>query len=223
MKVSICSREKVIELINKNFPEKTAVISFSDPGAVPVNYHKKPVRLFQIAIHDADLSYLSECGLTYGTYFPEVNDLAEFIYGAKKDNLDILCQCEYGESRSSACAAAIMEHFYKKGLSIFVDYRYYPNQVVYHKVFNALECCKKRMKVYLLVWACQGCFDGDDYIGIYTNLSDLKIAYDENIKKGLERGLHLEIRVFEDVNLSKQSWNILSGETKITQFFNKNL
>lgn len=139
MKVSIYSREKVVELINTNFPEKTTVISFSDPGAIPVNYHKKPIRLFQISIYDADLSYLSKCGLTYETYFPEVNDLAEFIYGAKKEHLDILCQCEYGESRSAACSAAILEHFHHNGLSIFTDYRYYPNQVVYHKVFEALE------------------------------------------------------------------------------------
>ena len=32
-----------------------------------------------------------------------------------------------------------MEHFYKNGISVFADYRYYPNQVVYHKVFDALE------------------------------------------------------------------------------------
>jgi len=70
--------------------------------------------------------------------------LAEFIYTAKADGLDIICQCEYGESRSSACAAAILEHFQKTGISIFADYRYYPNQVVYHKVFDALEKLNKK-------------------------------------------------------------------------------
>ena len=66
-------------------------------------------------------------------------DLAEFIFNAKKEGKDIICQCEYGESRSSGCAAAIHEYFYKDGIKIFADYRYYPNQMVYHKVYDALE------------------------------------------------------------------------------------
>ena len=90
-------------------------------------------------LHDIDLSVLPEYGLTYETYFPEADALAEFIYSAKTDGYNIICQCEYGESRSSGCAAAILEHFYKNGISVFADYRYYPNQVVYHKVLEALE------------------------------------------------------------------------------------
>ena len=65
--------------------------------------------------------------------------MAEFIYSAETEGYDIICQCEYGESRSSGCAAAILEHFYKNGISVFADYRYYPNQVIYHKVLESLE------------------------------------------------------------------------------------
>ena len=36
------------------------------------------------------------------------------------------------------CAAAIKEYFYKDGISVFADYNYYPNQVVFHKVYDAL-------------------------------------------------------------------------------------
>lgn len=86
-----------------------------------------------------DLKKLRKYHLTYETYFPEVDDLAEFIFNAKKEGKDIICQCEYGESRSSGCAAAIHEYFYKDGIKIFADYRYYPNQMVYHKVYDALE------------------------------------------------------------------------------------
>ena len=77
-------------------------------------------------------------GLTYDTYLLEADALAAFIYQARADGLDILCQCEYGQSRSAACAAAILEHFDSTGISIFADYRYYPNQVVYHKIIDAL-------------------------------------------------------------------------------------
>ena len=146
MKVSIYSRKAIEELLRTSFPVNTAVISFYDPPSSsrtntlpPVDYSGKTNRVFQIAVHDIDLSVLPKYNLTYDTYFPEAENLAEFIYSAKADGLDIICQCEYGESRSSACAAAILEHFSKDGISIFADYRYYPNQVVYHKVFDALE------------------------------------------------------------------------------------
>ena len=80
--------------------------------------------------------------LGYKTYLAEADELAKFIYEAKADGLDIICQCDYGQSRSAACAAAILEHFEGRGIDIFVDYRYYPNQLVYHKIFDALEKVK---------------------------------------------------------------------------------
>lgn len=151
MKVNIYSRKTAEELLQMDFPKNAAVISFYDPPSsfrgdtyAPVDYSGKASRVFRVAIHDIDLSVLPKYNLTYDTYFPEADDLAEYIYTAKADGLDIICQCEYGESRSSACAAAILEHFYKTGISIFTDYRYYPNQVVYHKVFDALEKFKKK-------------------------------------------------------------------------------
>ena len=118
MMVSVYSRKDVEKLIQNGFPEKTAVISFFDPKTSrhipedyrPVDYQGKTDRLVSVPLH-----------------------------AAKEDGYDIICQCEYGESRSSGCAAAILEHFYGNGISIFTDYRYYPNQVVYHKVLDALE------------------------------------------------------------------------------------
>ena len=92
----------------------------------------------QIALHDLDPEALADFGLSEETYFPEADALAEFIYKAKEDGLDIICQCEYGQSRSAGCAAAILQHFSKNGIDVFTDYRYYPNQLVYHKVFDAL-------------------------------------------------------------------------------------
>lgn len=149
MEVNIYSRKAVEELLQTGFPKSTAVISFYDPPSrqranlPPVDYSGKVSRVFQIAVHDIDLSVLPQYGLTYETYFTETDDLAEFIYTAKADGFNIICQCEYGQSRSSACAAAILQHFDKNGISIFADYRYYPNQVVYHKVLDALENFKR--------------------------------------------------------------------------------
>ena len=146
MNVSIYSRKEVEDLLKEDFPSNVAVISFCDPELsnlddeyAPVNYSSKTDRVFIVSLYDVDIDSLEEYDLTIDTYFPEVEDVAEFIYSAKEDGLDIICQCEYGQSRSAACASAILEHFYKNGITIFADYRYCPNQLVFNKVYKALE------------------------------------------------------------------------------------
>lgn len=146
MDVKIYSRKAIEMLLHERFPDNVAVISFYDPRTKrtekdynPVDYTSKTNRVFQVAIHDIDIEILGDYGLTYDTYFPEAGNLAKFIYAAKNDGLDIICQCEYGQSRSAGCAAAIREHFYKDGISVFADYEYYPNQLVFNKVLEALK------------------------------------------------------------------------------------
>lgn len=146
MNVKIYSRKAMEELLKDNVLENTAVISFYDPPSkrnskvsAPVDYTGKCDRVFSVAIHDIDLEILGNYGLTYDTYFPEAEKLTEFIYKAKQDGLDIICQCEYGQSRSAACAAAILEHFYKSGITVFADYRFYPNQLIFNKLLTALN------------------------------------------------------------------------------------
>ena len=133
------------ELLRTGFPPHTAVISFYDPPSrqrptpvPPPNYAGKAARVFSVAVHDLDLTALPDVGLTYDTYLPETEALSKFICQSKADGLDSLCQCEYGQSRSAACAAAILEYFNGTGISVFANYRYYPNQVVYHKIMDAL-------------------------------------------------------------------------------------
>ena len=141
MKVQIYSRKAMEELLQQGIPENTAVISFYDPapkGREPIDYSGKARQVFQVALHDIDFDILEMFGLSYEEYFPEADSLAEFILSAQAKDMDIICQCEYGQSRSAACAAAILEYFCKTGISVFADYRYYPNQMVYNKVYEAL-------------------------------------------------------------------------------------
>ena len=148
MEVSIYSRKAIKELMDKGFPQNTAVISFYTPknkrdyAEKRVDYSGVCDRVFYVGIPDIDIEILSEYGYTYKTYLAKADELAKFIDKAKENGLDIICQCDYGQSRSAACAAAILQHFEKRGIDIFVDYRYYPNQLVYHKVFDALEKLK---------------------------------------------------------------------------------
>ena len=150
-KIDICSRKTAEALLENGFPENTAVISFYDPPSKrmkevlpPVDYKGKADRVFYVQVHDIDMEILPDYGLTVDTYLPEADRLADFIRKAHDDGLDILCQCEYGQSRSAACAAAIAEFYYHNGIEIFADYRYYPNQLVYHKIKDAL--CKGESK-----------------------------------------------------------------------------
>ena len=150
MEVSIYSRKAIKELIEKGFPQNTAVISFYTPKNKRdyeerrVNYNDICDKVFYVGIPDIDIEILGDYGYTYETYLAEADELAKFIYEAKADSLDIICQCDYGQSRSAACAAAILQHFELRGINIFADYRYYPNQLIYHKVFDALEKQKER-------------------------------------------------------------------------------
>ncbi|MCM1285141.1 MAG: hypothetical protein NC213_08130 [Acetobacter sp.] len=145
MKISIYSRSEIENLIDEGFPSNTAVISFYDPAGIrsdnlnPVDYKGKAEMLFQVAVYDIDITVLKDYGLTYETYLPESDNIAKFIKTAHDKGLDIICQCQYGQSRSAACAAAIQEYYNKNGISVFADYCYYPNQVIYHKIYDALK------------------------------------------------------------------------------------
>ena len=134
--------------MEKGFPQNTAVISFYTPKNKR-EYEEKRVdyggvcdRVFFVGIPDIDIEILGDYGYTYETYLAEADDLAKFIDEARADGLDIICQCDYGQSRSAACAAAILQYYEGRGIDIFADYRYYPNQLVYHKVLDALEKVK---------------------------------------------------------------------------------
>ncbi len=152
MNVEVYSRKAIEEvlqndkLIREGIFDNVAIISFYDPPNIrtgkvsePVNYKGKVDRVFPIAIHDIDIEILEDYGLTFDTYFPEVDDLADFIINAIRECRTIICQCEYGQSRSAACAAAIKEYIDRTGINIFSDYRYYPNQLVYNKIYTALK------------------------------------------------------------------------------------
>ena len=146
MKIEIYSREVMEKRLQEGFLQDTAVISFFDPPSPrtpkdykPLDYGNKCAAVYPVAVHDIDIETLPEFGLSFDTYFPEAKELAVFIHNAVRQNLDILCQCEYGQSRSAACAAAIREYYEHSGISVFADYRYYPNQLIFNKLLQALQ------------------------------------------------------------------------------------
>ena len=144
-RVRIMSRDDAELLIyEERFPENAAVISFGDPverrltGLYPVNYDGACGHVFRVDIEDTDKDSLDECG-GFEDFFPEAEDVAKFIRENMKAGRDIICQCEYGVSRSAGCAAAVREFFFGDGIRVFADYSYMPNQIVFNKVYDALK------------------------------------------------------------------------------------
>ena len=104
-------------ILERNIPGKSLFRTFFlSPLMVPT---ASVVLVWQVLFHN------------HGT----VNQIIEHFGGTTFDWL----KSDYGQSRSAGCAAAILEHFYRRGIDIFADYKYYPNQVVYHKIFDALS------------------------------------------------------------------------------------
>ena len=151
MNVTILSRMQAEELIAEGrFPGNTAVISFYDPAIkhidknyAHIDYSDVSDTVFYSELDDLDLDVLCDKGYTFDTYFSEADDMATFICNAYNSGKDIICQCEYGQSRSAGCAAAIMEHFCHNGIKVFADYARFPNQLVFNKLFDALEKTEK--------------------------------------------------------------------------------
>ena len=133
MNIHICSRQDVLLLNDKNLN----IISFYDDEDGKVNYNTEN-NVIYCHVVDIDYDELDEYGLTYDSYFSEVNDVAKFIHKCIKNNEDIICQCEYGQGRSAGCAAAIEEYLNSNGIKIFADYKYHPNKLIFNKLLNAL-------------------------------------------------------------------------------------
>ena len=146
MHVEIYSHVAVEELKRKGFPPETAVISFYAPSPtrdLRVSYKGVCDNVIYVELPDVSVDSVDEYGHTEETFFGEAGQVAAFIFDAKAKGLNLICQCGVGTSCSAACAAAILEYFEGRGIEIFADYRYRPNQLVYHKMMNALKACGK--------------------------------------------------------------------------------
>lgn len=158
MKIRIKSRKALEKLSVTPFTENVAIISITDVGDASVDLKFLPQNLLSISFNDIDNDVMiDELGRTptdderifienkYHMLTDEqANQIATFYFSVC-DKVDcIICQCEHGQSRSAAVAAAILEYRSRKGVSIFADDRYYPNKVVFRKVLASLKAVNKR-------------------------------------------------------------------------------
>lgn len=139
MKPSIMSASEMYRLIEKGIPNNTAIVSFADTIDDFLEF-PKGTDVLKIAFYD--IRPHTTVKEHYPQMLPEAPQIARYIYEKKNEGKDIICQCDYGVSRSAGCAAAIMQRWGNNGIKVFADYRYTPNQFVYNKVLAELEKLK---------------------------------------------------------------------------------
>lgn len=152
MKILIKSRQSIEKIAEKPLPDKTALISITDYGCDFANLKHKPNFLLQLAFDDIDGDvFVDELGrkptdaerVKIESKYHMLSDeqakqIADFYHSVHDKVEVIICQCEHGQSRSAAIAAAILEYKCRKGIDVFADDRYYPNKTIFKKVLKAI-------------------------------------------------------------------------------------
>ena len=153
MKIKIMRRTALQDLSLKPFEERVAVISITSVHNPIVELKNMPQEILRLSFDDLDNDAVADqlgpnptsehrkrIEEKYHMFSDEqAQQIAEF-YNRVKGNVDtLICQCEYGQSRSAGVAAAIIEFTTGKGIRVFVDDRYFPNKFVFRKVYNTLK------------------------------------------------------------------------------------
>lgn len=139
IEIAITSRSKMQKLIHSGkLGEDTAVISFCDVGTKLLYFANTQASVFTLALDDLGIEEISERYGSVQRYFTKADKLVDFIIRSVASGKKFICQCEMGMSRSAACAAAILQYYCGSGISIFADRRYYPNRIIFQKLFSEL-------------------------------------------------------------------------------------
>ena len=153
MKIKIRSRKALQKMVEMPFAERTAIISITDYDDNEVVLKNTPEYILRLAFDDVDNDVVfdevgahptsDELSFVENKFHMFTDEharkVADFYFDCR-ENIDVLiCQCEHGQSRSAAVAAAILEHKSKNGIAVFSDDRYFPNKVVFRRTLAALN------------------------------------------------------------------------------------
>lgn len=161
MKIFIKSRKEIETFFSKDVSDRNiAVISITDYESNFANLKSKPKFLLELAFDDVDNDVIvDEVGKNptteqveqieekYHMFSQEqAFEIASFYFSIHDKTDLLICQCEHGQSRSAAVAAAIIEFKSKRGIVVFADDKYYPNKVVFRKTLKALKEMSAKIK-----------------------------------------------------------------------------
>lgn len=154
MKIKIASRKNIEKFCQNPMKRQTALISITDYDGDFAALEHKPQYLLQLAFDDVPVgdgfieeegrdltdAEIAELEKQYHSITDEQIYQIVSFYNTVKDCADLLiCQCEHGQSRSAAIAAAIMEYETKSGIDVFANDWYYPNKSLFRKVLRVLR------------------------------------------------------------------------------------
>lgn len=158
MNIKIMSRKRVEQFCEKAMEQQTALISITDYDNSFAVIKNPPQYLLQLAFNDVPVGdgFFEEMGRQlsqkevanleeryHSITHSQVSQIVDF-YNAIKDKAQLLIlQCEHGQSRSAAIAAAIMEYETANGIDIFANDWYCPNKSIFRKVLSALKTASR--------------------------------------------------------------------------------
>lgn len=134
MNIQVCSRSDLRKLAKKPFESRTAVISITDSDAPPVTMENQPAYLLRLVFDDVYFGpdYEADDDMIFINFSKQqAVEIISFVKECREDVETIICQCEMGQSRSAAVAAALSEWLNGDGNRFFDDIRYSPNQHVF--------------------------------------------------------------------------------------------
>lgn len=153
MKIEIMNRKQIEERTKLPFDNATALISCTDVDLEEVKLVHEPTMILRLQFDDVG----TEDFMDFDNKLPEpeevqrlatyhhmitddqANKVASFYFENKEKIELLICQCEHGESRSTAIAAAIAQYENKDGIKYFIQDEYLPNKSVYRLIYNALN------------------------------------------------------------------------------------
>lgn len=140
MNIKICSYDVIEKMASNRFGADTALISIGDTGSDMPKMKHKPAYMLRLEFDDISSDERDDYRNQKYTFFDEEKavKIAKFISAHRKNIKTLICQCEHGQSRSAAVAAAVCEFYFGKGTAIFADDRYYPNKLVFRLTLKAL-------------------------------------------------------------------------------------
>ena len=148
MKILITNRKWIEQ--KAVFPAglKVALISICDTDLAFAKPNFSPFASLRVKFNDVYFETLPQTDKNQRLKFKKksctriddaAKQIAQFYLGLPADTDILICQCEFGQSRSAAVAAAIIEYKAKKGIDVFLNDKYCPNKLVFKKVLNALK------------------------------------------------------------------------------------
>ena len=154
MIIQIESRESVELRAKQPFPPHTALITITNIDYDFAKLENKPWQTLRLQFDDVSSDLFTDVlgrkptadefkklAKKYHMFnYEQATEVAEFVEHIQNNGAEVLvCQCEYGQSRSAGIAAAVRQWLYSDAIEIFTDDRYYPNKAVYRMTLTAIQ------------------------------------------------------------------------------------